>query len=121
MSASPRWAALAAAGANYQRPLWASTGVKDKAYDSTRYVIELVAAHTVNTMPEGTLNEVRAHGVVRGDTITGKFDEARAIFAGLAAVGINFADVVKLLEDDGVKKFAIAWQELLANIAQVAK
>jgi len=121
VSASPRWAALAAAGANYQRPLWASTGVKDKAYDSTRYVIELVAAHTVNTMPEGTLNEVRAHGVVRGDTITGKFDEARAIFAGLAAAGIDFADVVKLLEDDGVKKFAIAWQELLANIAQVAK
>jgi len=121
ISASPRWKALADAGANYQRPLWASTGVKDKAYDSTRYVIELVAAHTVNTMPEGTLNEVRAHGVVRGDTITGKFDEARAIFAGLASSGINFADVVKLLEDDGVKKFAVAWQELLANIEQVAK
>jgi transaldolase len=121
VSASPRWIALQSAGANFQRPLWASTGVKDKAYDATRYVIELVAAHTVNTMPEGTLNEVRAHGAVRGDTITGKFEEARSIFAGLASAGIDFADVVKHLEDDGVKKFVVAWEELLANIAQVAK
>jgi len=118
--ASERWKKLAAAGANYQRPLWASTGVKDKAYDSTRYVIELVAAHCVNTMPEGTLNEVRSHGVVRGDTITAHFAAAKKIFADLASTGIDFQAVVAHLEDDGVSKFEKAWVELLANVDAVA-
>ena len=118
--ASNRWKAVAAQGANLQRPLWASTGVKDKAYDSTRYVIELIAAHCVNTMPEGTLNEVREHGVVRGDTISSEFAAAHAIFADLANAGINFAAVVKHLEDDGVAKFQKAWEELLANVEAVA-
>jgi len=118
--ASDRWKALAAAGAQLQRPLWASTGVKDKAYDSTRYVVELVAANCVNTMPEATLNEVRAHGVVRGDTITSEFTAAHAHFTELAAAGIDFADVVAFLEKDGVKKFADAWQELLDNVSSVA-
>ena len=120
MAASERWNKLAKAGANYQRPLWASTGVKDKAYDSTRYVIELVAPHCVNTMPEGTLNEVRAHGAVRGDTISGKFAEAKALFAQLSSAGIDFASVVAHLEDDGVAKFEKAWVELLANVDAVA-
>lgn len=117
---SDRWKTLAAQGAQLQRPLWASTGVKDKAYDSTRYVIELVAAHCVNTMPEATLNEVRAHGVVRGDTITSNIPAAHAHMAALASAGIDFADVVAFLEKDGVKKFADAWQELLDNVSQVA-
>ena len=120
VTSSDRWKSLAAKGANLQRPLWASTGVKDKAYDSTRYVIELVAAHCVNTMPEGTLNEVRAHGVVRGDTISANFAAAHQHFADLAAAGIDFADVVEFLEKDGVKKFADAWQELLDNVTSVA-
>ena len=75
---SDRWKALAAAGAKPQRPLWASTGVKDPAYDDTRYVIDLVAPGTVNTMPEATLNAVADHGVVRGNAVAGTYDEARA-------------------------------------------
>lgn len=118
--ASERWKKLAAAGANFQRPLWASTGVKDKAYDSTRYVIELVAAHCVNTMPEGTLDEVRSHGVVRGDTISEHFATAKKIFAELSEAGINFQAVVAHLEDDGVAKFEKAWLELLSNVEAVA-
>lgn len=117
---SDRWKKLKEAGANLQRPLWASTGVKDKAYDSTRYVIELVAAHCVNTMPEGTLNEVRSRGEVRGDTITSKISPAHEHFASLPAAGIDFADVVRHLEEDGVKKFADAWQELLDNVRAVS-
>lgn len=118
--ASQRWKSLVEQGANQQRPLWASTGVKDKAYDSTRYVIELVAANCVNTMPEGTLNEVREHGAVRGDTITPAIASAHAHFAALPAAGIDFEDVVAFLEKDGVKKFADAWQELLDNVSAVA-
>lgn len=117
--ASDRWQAVAAHGANLQRPLWASTGVKDKAYDATRYVIELIAAHCVNTMPEGTLNEVRDHGVVRGDTITPNISAAHLALAHLAKGGIDLASVVKHLEDDGVAKFQKAWDELLANVEAV--
>ncbi|MEJ0014802.1 MAG: transaldolase [Actinomycetota bacterium] len=116
---SPRWKALVEQGANQQRPLWASTGVKDKAYDGTRYVIELIAPHCVNTMPESTLNEVRSHGVVRGDTITSQIPAAHAHFKALAAAGIDFADVVEFLEKDGVKKFADSWRELLDNVDAV--
>lgn len=116
---SPRWSKLVALGANMQRPLWASTGVKDKAYDSTRYVVELIAQHCVNTMPEGTLNEVRAHGVVRGDTITPAITASHQVFKDLAAAGIDFTAVVNFLEDDGVIKFEKAWEELLANVEAV--
>ena len=117
---SERWKSLASQGAAEQRPLWASTGVKDKKYDSTRYVIELIAPHCVNTMPEGTLNEVREHGVVRGDTITSNFEASHNHFAALKAAGIDFEDVVSFLESDGVKKFADAWQELLDNVSAVS-
>ena len=117
---SPRWQALVDMGANQQRPLWASTGVKDKAYDGARYVIELIASHCVNTMPEATLNEVRAHGVVRGDTITPGISAAHQHFKALVAAGIDFNDVVDFLEKDGVKKFADAWQELLDNVSAVS-
>lgn len=116
--ASERWASLAAAGAHAQRPLWASTGVKDPAYDDTRYVVELVAAGVVNTMPEGTLDAVRDHGVVRGDTITGEIAGAHATFAKLTAIGIDLNDVVQVLEDEGVSKFVDAWKALTGTVEQ---
>jgi transaldolase len=114
---SPRWEALEAAGALPQRPLWASTGVKDPAYDPTRYVVELVAPHTVNTMPEPTLRAVAAGGVVRGDTVRGQYEDAKAVLDGLAAVGVDYDDVVAALEDDGVDKFQASWSELLDSVA----
>ena len=120
MTASDRWKKLAMAGAKLQRPLWASTGVKDKTYESTRYVIELVAQDCVNTMPEGTLNEVREHGHVRGDTISANLKESAQLLAGLKPAGIDFQEVVSLLEKDGVQKFADAWQELLDNVSAVS-
>jgi transaldolase len=120
VTSSDRWKKLSTVGAKLQRPLWASTGVKDKAYESTRYVIELVAKDCVNTMPEGTLNEVREHGVVRGDTVSSNFKVAADLFAALSAAGIDFDDVVSFLEKDGVKKFADAWQELLDNVSAVS-
>jgi transaldolase len=116
---SPRWKTLAALGANAQRPLWASTGVKDKSYDPTRYVVELVAANCVNTMPEATMNEVRAHGISRGDTISGTSDSAHSFFAELSKTEIDFALVVHDLEVDGVGKFEKSWQELLTSVKVV--
>lgn len=114
--ATPRWRALEEAGANRQRPLWASTGVKDPAYPDTLYVAELVAAPCVNTMPEKTMNAFGDHGEVTGDTITPNIEGARQEMAALAAVGIDFDDVVKLLEDQGVDKFAVSWDELVATV-----
>lgn len=111
-----RWQALAAAGAHVQRPLWASTGVKDKAYRDTRYVDELVAPDTVNTMPEATLEAVVDHGDVRGDTITGGVEEARRTLAGLAELGIDLAEVTARLEDEGVRKFEESWTQLLDTV-----
>ena len=102
--AGARWDALAAAGANKQRPLWASTGVKDPAYDDTRYVVELVAPGTVNTAPEKTINAVADHGVIRGNTIAGTYGEAAAVFSDLAALGIDVDDVFAVLEAEGVEK-----------------
>jgi len=116
--ASERWAPLAAAGAHAQRPLWASTGVKDPAYDDTRYVVELVTPGVVNTMPEGTLDAVRDHGVVRGDTITGEIAGAHATFDKLTAIGIDLNDVVQVLEDEGVSKFVDAWKALTGTVEQ---
>jgi transaldolase len=115
-SASDRWKALAAAGARPQKPLWASTGVKDPAYVDTMYVDELVAPGTVNTMPEATLEATADHGGVRGDTIRSGYDEARALFAQLKEVGVDYDDVVRVLEDEGVEKFETSWTELLATI-----
>ncbi len=114
--ASDRWQSLAAQGANAQRPLWASTGVKDPVYEDTRYVLELVAPHTVNTMPQSTLDAVIDHGVFNGNTIAGKYDQARLIFQELAELGISIDKVTADLEADGVKKFADAWNELLASV-----
>ena len=110
-----RWAALAEAGATPQRPLWASTGVKDPAYDDTRYVVELVTRGVVNTMPEPTLEAVADHGEIRGDTIRGAYTDAAAVFAALADVGVDMADVVAVLEEEGVEKFEASWNELLES------
>jgi transaldolase len=108
-----RYQALQAAGARVQRPLWASTGVKNPDYSDTLYVTELVAPNTVNTMPEPTIDAVADHGVVRGDTVTGTAAGAQEVFDSLEAVGIDLADVFVVLEDEGVEKFEASWSELL--------
>ncbi|MFK0400931.1 transaldolase [Microbacterium sp. NPDC090225] len=109
---------LLAAGANLQRPLWASTGVKDPSLPDTLYVTELVAAGVVNTMPEKTLEATFDHAVVTGDTITGGYAEAHAVFDALAEVGIDLVDVTQVLEDEGVAKFIDSWHDLLAQVAE---
>ncbi|MFB9508170.1 transaldolase [Streptomyces aurantiacus] len=112
-----RWNALGGAHANRQRPLWASTGVKDPAYKDTLYVDELVAPGTVNTMPEGTLNATADHGEIRGDTVSGGYAQARADLAAVENQGISYDEVVRQLEDEGVAKFEAAWGELLDAVA----
>lgn len=113
---SDRWRALAAKGARVQRPLWASTSTKDPDFPDTMYVVDLVAADTVNTMPEATLRATADHGVLRGDTVHGTYDESRAVFASLEKLGISYDDVVQVLEDEGVSKFEASWGELLQTI-----
>jgi len=105
--------ALRPDGARVQRPLWASTGVKNPDYSDTLYVAELVAPHTVNTMPEKTIDAVADHGVITGDTVTGRAAEAQALFDRLTAVGIDLPDVFLVLENEGVQKFEASWHELL--------
>ncbi|KAA9160372.1 transaldolase [Amycolatopsis acidicola] len=114
--ASDRWAALKAEGANPQRPLWASTGVKDPSYSDTRYVDQLVVANTVNTMPEKTIDAVADHAEIEGDKVTGTGSQAQAVFDQLSAVGIDVADVFVTLETEGVEKFEKSWQELLDTV-----
>jgi len=114
--ASDRWRALADAGANVQRPLWASTGVKNPDYPDTLYVTDLVVGGTVNTMPEKTLEAFADHGEVRGDVVTGREDEGRAVLARLEEVGVDFADVLRVLEREGVEKFVKSWDELVATV-----
>jgi len=113
---SERWQQLAAAGANPQRPLWASTGVKNPAYPDTLYVADLVVADTVNTMPEKTLRAFADHGEVEGDQVTGKAGEAQRVFDDLVAVGIDLDDVFLSLETEGVDKFKASWTELLDTV-----
>ena len=108
-----RFEPLKAEGARVQRPLWASTGVKNPQYSDTMYVTELVAPNTVNTMPEKTLEAVADHGVITGDTVTGTADAAQEVFDKLEAVGIDLTDVFIVLEDEGVEKFAQSWRDLL--------
>ncbi|WP_326833969.1 transaldolase [Amycolatopsis rhabdoformis] len=114
--ASDRWKALAAAGANAQRPLWASTGVKDPAYSDTRYVDQLVVRDVVNTMPEKTMDAVADHAELTGDTVTGRGEAAQAVFDKLSAAGIDVPDVFVTLETEGVEKFEKSWQELLETV-----
>ena len=115
---SARWTALAAEGARPQRPLWASTGVKDPSYDDTMYVVQLVAPGTVNTMPEATLEAVADHGTIQGDTITPSYAGAQQVLDDLAAAGIDYDDVVALLEVEGVGKFEQAWTSLIESVTE---
>ncbi|MGO1412862.1 MAG: transaldolase family protein, partial [Microbacterium sp.] len=114
--AEQRATELVEAGANVQRPLWASTGVKDPSLPDTLYVTELAASGTVNTMPEKTLEATFDHAVVAGDAVTGAYADAHAVIDGLAAVGVDFADVTKVLETEGVEKFITSWQELKQTV-----
>ncbi|MGW4423706.1 transaldolase [Streptosporangium sp. NPDC004631] len=114
---SPRWQALSAAGARPQRPLWASTGTKDPSYPDTLYVDELVTAGTVNTMPEKTLDATANHGRLTGDTVRPRYEEAWNTMAALKEAGIDYDDVVRVLEEEGVQKFEASWNELLATVS----
>jgi len=112
-----RWQALADAGAHPQRPLWASTSTKNPDYRDVMYVEDLIAPGTVNTMPEPVIHAFAEHGEVRGnDVITGTYDEARKVMSDLAAVGVDFDDVVRVLEEEGVDKFEQSWLELLDGV-----
>jgi transaldolase len=113
---SSRWKALAAKGARPQRLLWASTGVKEKGADDTRYVIELAAPDTVNTMPEATLEAVKDHGIVKGDRIGASFAASRKTLEDLAACGIDIADVTDFLETQGLRSFVKSWDELVSSV-----
>jgi transaldolase len=116
--ATSRWQALQRAGARPQRPLWASTSVKDPAYPDTRYVTSLVAPDVVNTMPEATLNAVADHGEIPEDSIHGTYDQAQAVLSDLAGLGIDYGDVVQLLEDQGVAAFDASWDHLGEQLAR---
>jgi transaldolase len=114
---TPRWKALETAGANLQRPLWASTGVKSDRMRDTMYVEELVAPHTVNTMPEKTLEAVFDHGAISADAITGNYGDARSVLALLEEHGISMADVAATLESAGIATFSASWERLLGIVA----
>lgn len=109
---SDRWKALEAKGARAQRPLWASTGVKNPDYPDTLYITDLVVADTVNTMPEKSMLAFGDHGEVQGDLVTGTAADAQEVFDALERVGIDLADVFRVLEDEGVDKFEKSWSEL---------
>ena len=111
-----RWDKLAAAGANRQRPLWASTGVKNPDYKDTMYVDDLVVENTVNTMPEKTLLAVKDHSEIIGDQVRPNYDDARAVMKSLADAGIDYDDVIATLEQEGVDKFVKSWNELLETV-----
>ncbi|NUR70207.1 MAG: transaldolase [Hamadaea sp.] len=112
-----RWAALKAAGARPQRPLWASTGTKNPDYSDVLYVDDLIAPGTVNTMPEKTMRAADDHATVSADTITAHYADAQQVLDGLRAVGVDMDDVVEVLEAEGVEKFEASWTELLDGIA----
>src|SRR5580704_13757541 len=117
MLASPRWEPLAAAGARPQRPLWASTSVKNPAYPDTRYVTDLVAPNVINTMPEATLRAVADHGAIPGDSVRSHYAEAREVLSELEAIGIDYGDVTEGLESNGLAAFDASWRELGDQIA----
>jgi transaldolase len=114
--ATERWQALRAQGAQVQRPLWASTSTKDPSFPDTMYVVELVVADTVNTMPEATIKATADHGQLRGDTVHGTYDASRQILADMEKLGVSYDDVMRVLEDEGVAKFEASWNELLDTI-----
>lgn len=113
---SERAKGLIAAGATKQRPLWASTGVKDPSLPDTLYVTELVAPEVVNTMPEKTMDATRDHGLIPADSVTGSYAAANAVLDALARQGVSYDDVTQVLEAEGVSKFAVSWNELLETV-----
>jgi transaldolase len=112
----PRWQALAEKGATKQRCLWASTSTKNPEYSDVLYVDELIGPETVNTMPEETIQAFQDHGEV-ALTLEQGIDEAKALFDQLAEAGIDYHDVTRVLEEEGVQKFADSFSELLDGIA----
>lgn len=114
--ATERARGLIGAGANLQRPLWASTGVKDPSLPDTLYVTELAVEHTVNTMPEKTLEATFEHGVIEGDGVTGSYAKANAVLDAIDALGISYDEVTAQLETEGVEKFVASWNELLDTV-----
>ncbi|MFC7402434.1 transaldolase [Citricoccus sp. GCM10030269] len=116
-----RWRLLAAEGANPQRPLWASTGTKSPDLPDTVYVTELVAEGTVNTMPEKTLEALADHGEITGDTITGRYAEADDTLDAIGHAGVDYNDVVAVLETEGLEKFVTSWHELLDTVSTALK
>jgi transaldolase len=117
MLATDRWRALEQDGARPQRPLWASTSVKDPAYSDTRYVTGLVAPGVINTMPQATLNAVAGHGDIPDDSIHGSYEDSQAVLDGLASLGVDYDDVVQTLEDQGVTTFDAGWDHLGQRLA----
>ena len=118
MFSTERWARLQAHGANVQRPLWASTGVKDPSLPDTLYVTGLVAPNTVNTMPEATLNAVADHGEITGNTIVPNYSESNKVLDAIAEHGISYTEVVEKLETEGLSKFDVSWEELLQTVRE---
>ena len=115
---SPEWVQLENKGGRIQRPLWASTSVKNPEYADTLYVSELAGPNTVNTMPEETLDATIDHGKIEGDTLTGHVEDAGETFAKLDEAGVDLGDVWAVLETEGVQKFVDSWNELLETISQ---
>lgn len=113
---SERWQSLRAAGANPQRPLWTSTSTKNPAYPDTLYVTELVTQGTVTSVPGKTLDAVADHGDIRGDTVRGQYADAAQVLDGLAEAGVDYDDVVELLEAEGVRAFQDSWSGLLESV-----
>jgi len=113
---TPRWQNLADDGAHVQRPLWASTGVKNPDYSDTMYVTDLAAPDTVNTMPGKTLDATADHAEVAGDQVRGSYDAAQQLLDDLERAGVSYTEVVDLLEREGVEKFEKSWEELLATV-----
>ncbi len=111
-----RWEALEAEGARKQRPLWASTGVKDPTLPDTMYVVELTVENTVNTMPGKTLEATRDHAEITGDRVRPFYDDARQVMDSLAAAGVDYDDVIATIEREGVEKFESAWNDLLETV-----
>ena len=116
--ASDRWQGLATAGANTQRPLWASTGVKNPDYPDTLYVTDLVVADTVNTMPEKTMQAFADHGELDGDAVSGRGSAAQSILDQIISAGVDWADVMIVLEEEGVEKFIASWHELVETVRE---
>lgn len=116
-----RWTALEASGANKQRPLMASTGVKDPALPDTMYVTGLVSKHLVNTMPEKTMEATYDHGVIPAESIISNYEDARAVMHAVAAAGVSYDDVTELLETEGVDKFIVSWNELVETVSNALK